>query len=207
MNIKALIALVVFGFVLLFGYNHYQSNKKAEQIASMQAESERIKAETAQLEAKKQAMERQKNHSYTQPVQQNMTKSNVQASQTIAMTASTPAEVELKEINYELEDKRKIDVIKQRWNDSRRLANSTSRIALAPIIKDMQAEKRELESLTVTHCLTPAKEKLLEAMDLNEKSFVAFLNDAEFGEMVARAVIEDIEKHIKEYDAIASTCK
>lgn len=77
---------------------------------------------------------------------------------------------------------------------------------MATIVKDMQAEKRELEILNVTKCLTPAKDKLLAAMKLNEDSFLAFMDDATLEKYIAQSKVQDVENNVQAYEQIARLC-
>lgn len=202
MNIKSLIAFVVLMAIGVFGYSYYSSKKHEERLAIMQAESAKVQAETARLEGEQKEAERQRITSQT-PLNQ-----GIQTLSTTTTSASIVAskEVEVKLTNYEEVDKAKLQDIKVRWESTRTLANSTARIALAPIVRDLQAERQELEKLNVTKCLTPAKDKLLTAMKINEESFLAFMNDADLGKLVAQIKVEDVQKNIDDYTRISSMC-
>jgi len=63
----------------------------------------------------------------------------------------------------------------QRFDDSLQLANNTARIALAPIVRDMQAIRRETEAITVPVCATKAKGALINYMDAAINAFIAFM--------------------------------
>ena len=188
--------------VAIFGYSQYSSAKHEEQLAAMKAESAKVQAETARLEDEQKEAERQRITSQT-PLNQGM-----QTVSTTTTSASIVAskEVEVKLTNYEEFDKAKLQDIKVRWESTRTLANSTARIALAPIVRDLQAERQELEKLNVTKCLTPAKDKLLTAMKINEESFLSFMNDADLGKLVAQIKVKDMQKNIDDYTRISSMC-
>ena len=202
MNTKVLFALIIVLTVAIFGYSQYSSAKHEEQLAAMKAESAKVQAETARLEGEQKEAERQRITSQT-PLNQ-----GIQTVSTTTTSASIVAskEVEVKLTNYEEVDKAKLQDIKVRWESTRTLANSTARIALAPIVRDLQAEKQELEKLNVTKCLTPAKDKLLTAMKINEESFLAFMNDADLGKLVAQIKVKDMQKNIDDYTRISSMC-
>lgn len=202
MNIKALIAFVVLIAIGIFGYSYYSSKKHEERLAAIKAETGRVQAEAARLGVEQKETEQQRITSQT-PLNQGM-----QTASTATTSASIVAskEVEVKLTNYEEVDKAKLQDIKVRWESTRTLANSTARIALAPIVRDLQAERQELEKLNVTKCLTPAKDKLLTAMKINEESFLAFMNDADLGKLVAQIKVEDVQKNIDDYTRISSMC-
>lgn len=202
MNIKALVAFVVLIAMGIFSYSYYSSKKHAEQLAIMKAETAKTQAEVARMRAEQKEAEQQRIASRA-PLNQ-----ETQTASATATSASMVAnkEVEVKLVNYEEVDKAKLQDIKARWESTRALANSTSRIALAPIVRDLQAERQELEKLNVTKCLTPAKDKLLTAMKINEESFLAFMNDADLGKLVAQVKVEDVQKNIDDYTRISSMC-
>lgn len=202
MNTKVLFALIIVLTVTIFGYSQYSSAKHEEQLAAMRAESAKVQAETARLESEQKEAERQRITSQT-PLNQ-----GIQTVSTTTTSASIVAskEVEVKLTNYEEVDKAKLQDIKVRWESTRTLANSTARIALAPIVRDLQAERQELEKLNVTKCLTPAKDKLLTAMKINEEGFLAFMNDADLGKLVAQIKVKDMQKNIDDYTRISSMC-
>lgn len=202
MNLKALFAFIALLIVGVFGVNQYLSSKHEKELAAMKAETEKTQAEVARMGAEQKEAEQQRIASQA-PLNQGM-----QTASTTATSASMVAskEVEVKLANYEEVDKAKLQDIKVRWESTRTLANSTARIALAPIVRDLQAERQELEKLNVTKCLTPAKDKLLTAMKINEESFLAFMNDADLGKLVAQIKVEDVQKNIDDYTRISSMC-
>ena len=202
MNIKALVAFIVLIAMGIFSYSYYSSKKHAEQLAIMKAETAKTQAEVARMRAEQKEAEQQRIASRAPLNQETQTASATATS--ASMVASK--EVEVKLVNYEEVDKAKLQDIKARWESTRALANSTSRIALAPIVRDLQAERQELEKLNVTKCLTPAKDKLLTAMKINEESFLAFMNDADLGKLVAQVKVEDVQKNIDDYTRISSMC-
>ena len=202
MNIKALIAFVVLIAIGIFGYSYYSSKKHEERLAAIKADSAKTQAEVARMGAEQKEAEQQRITSQT-PLNQGM-----QTASTTPTSASIVAskEVEVKLTNYEEVDKAKLQDIKARWESTKTLANSTARIALAPIVRDLQAERQELEKLNVTKCLTPAKDKLLTAMKINEEGFLAFMSDADLGKLVAQIKVEDVQKNIDDYTRISSMC-
>ena len=74
-----------------------------------------------------------------------------------------------------------IEPILVRWDDAKLLASSTPRSRVAGSISDLQSIKREVESLSVPDCATPAQIILVEYMDLKIAAFLGFLakNDDE----------------------------
>jgi len=78
---------------------------------------------------------------------------------------------------FEAKDKGVEDLtkIENRWVDTYDLASSTSRIALATPVSQLQEVKRDLLAVEVSECLTPAKEALSAYMDMHIKNFLYFM--------------------------------
>lgn len=93
----------------------------------------------------------------------------------------------------------------KRWLDASKLANNTSRIALANPISNLQEIKRETEALVVKECLQEAKGKLVSGMNMVIDGYIAFMgNDKE--SMPAKTIIKG-QDIMYESIAIASTCR
>lgn len=102
---------------------------------------------------------------------------------------------------FEAKDKGVEDLtkIENRWVDTYDLASSTSRIALATPVSQLQEVKRDLLAVEVSECLTPAKEALSAYMDMHIKNFLYFM---------ANQNISSSESNPKlvEYFAIKTKC-
>ena len=102
---------------------------------------------------------------------------------------------------FEAKDKGVEDLtkIENRWVDTYDLASSTSRIALATPVSQLQEVKRDLLTVEVSECLTPAKEALSSYMDMHIKNFLYFM---------ANQNISSSESNPKlvEYFAIKTKC-
>jgi hypothetical protein len=61
------------------------------------------------------------------------------------------------------------------WNDLVVLADSTSRMNLSPLIRDMQTVRREAMTLEAPHCAASARAHLDLSMDLMATAFTAFM--------------------------------
>ena len=75
--------------------------------------------------------------------------------------------------------------LSRRWLDAYTLAGSTPRIALPPVIANMQALRREMEALALPQCLAQAKRFRIAAMDRQLSEFTNFLSmsDAQPGNL------------------------
>lgn len=69
--------------------------------------------------------------------------------------------------------------LSRRWLDAYTLAGSTPRIALPPVIANMQAIRREMEAIALPQCLAQAKRFRIAAMDRQLAEFTAFLSMTE----------------------------
>jgi hypothetical protein len=69
--------------------------------------------------------------------------------------------------------------ITARWDDANTLANSTSRMSLAPQIAVLQGIRREAEALNIPDCATVAHGYLIEYMNQTIDDYVAFMGGRE----------------------------
>jgi len=68
-----------------------------------------------------------------------------------------------------------IQILAERWDDAMAVAQSTSRMALAGPISDLQAIKRDTGALGVPECLEPAKTTLVKSMDYGIDGMISFM--------------------------------
>ena len=68
--------------------------------------------------------------------------------------------------------------IATRWDDANKLASTTSRIALATPVAELQEIKREANSLSVPACLSKAKADLVSSMNATIDAYLTFMGDA-----------------------------
>lgn len=66
-----------------------------------------------------------------------------------------------------------------RWDDASALAETTSRIALATQVAELQAIKRDVVSLAVPTCLAEAQRRLEESMAFRIEGYLAFMRDSD----------------------------
>lgn len=94
----------------------------------------------------------------------------------------------------------KLNEMEKRWEDANNLASSTSRIALATPVANLQDLKNELDAVEVSECLAPAKKALYDAMNLNIDSFLMFMksDNGETGYLSKR--VQSEEKFIQYMD-------
>ena len=78
---------------------------------------------------------------------------------------------------FEAKDKgaEQLNNLENRWVDTLTLASSTSRIALAQPISQLQEIKRDLLNTEVSECLNPARKDLSMYMDQHINNFLKFM--------------------------------
>ncbi|WP_036489553.1 hypothetical protein [Myxosarcina sp. GI1] len=69
-----------------------------------------------------------------------------------------------------------LEKYQRKWQDVLELSYSTSRMNLPPMIKELQAIKRDLEAENWSDCARPALDHLSFSMDLTIKGFITFLD-------------------------------
>lgn len=102
---------------------------------------------------------------------------------------------------FEAKDKGidQLNAIENRWDDTYTLASSTSRIALATPVSNLQDIKRDLAQVELSECLSPAREALSAYMDSHINNFLKFMSDAD-------SVEWESNTKLVEYFAIKTKC-
>ena len=79
------------------------------------------------------------------------------------------------------QDRKRIGVVSAKWDDARRLAGSTSRIALVQPVERLQAIKREFEEVRVSSpCMKNARDLEAEAMGQVIEGLMAFMRQEKY---------------------------
>jgi hypothetical protein len=97
---------------------------------------------------------------------------------------STPAPCISNELHQQISD------VLSRFADAVTLGDSTPRMQLADVIADMQAIRRDAESLSFSDCLTPIRPHLIAYMDSAINAFTAFLAENPYQDQFTQAFIE-----------------
>ncbi len=172
-NIKTMAIAALMVLLGIIGFNYYSSAQSEKNRTARMAETEALRDQIAKVEsdkAKQAEVEQQRIEFDAMPEK---------AQQIIIAKASEPQpEMEYQSINFEKEDRAKLDEIMGRWGDASSIASRTSRIALPAVVKDMQAIKRELDKLSVTPCLTKAQANLMAAMESEITMYLRFMADS-----------------------------
>lgn len=181
MNIKSLIAFVVLIAIGIFGYSYYSSKKHEERLAIMKAESAKVQAETARLEADQEEIAHQKEIVKTASEEINMLSPIGKSLLLQKIPDADKQDFSPKNSIDEEQGRNKLKELMRRWVDSTELASRTARIALPNVVKSLQDEKRELEDMNLTPCLTLAQAHLYSAMDAQVNAYLEFMSKNEVG--------------------------
>ena len=108
---------------------------------------------------------------------------------------------------FEAKDKGidQLNNIEQRWIDTSTLISSTSRIALAPQVANLQEMKRDLNVIEVSECLTPAKNELNEYMEMEIDIYLKFMAD-ELSDSYAASQKKKMLEKVTNYRTLKSKC-
>jgi len=71
----------------------------------------------------------------------------------------------------------RIQPLLEEWDDAVEVANSTARIALSPMVRDMQGIERDVEDVPVPDCARHGSALLIDGMDSIIDAFIAFMGD------------------------------
>lgn len=71
-----------------------------------------------------------------------------------------------------------IEPLLAEWQDAVELADSTARIALSPMVRDMQRIRREIEDIPPPDCAQHGRSLLISGMDSIIDAFIDFMGDA-----------------------------
>lgn len=72
----------------------------------------------------------------------------------------------------------KIRPLVSEFNDTMKLASSTARIALSPVVKDLQRIRRDIANIQAPDCAREANDLLIDGMDGVINAFMLFMADA-----------------------------
>lgn len=108
---------------------------------------------------------------------------------------------------FEAKDKGidQLNDIEQRWIDTSTLISSTSRIALAPQVANLQGMKRDLNAIEVGECLIPAKNELNDYMEMEIEVYLKFMADNLSDSYAASQKKKMLEK-VNNYRTLKSKC-
>lgn len=173
MDIKKIVIIAAIALIVIIGFNYYSSAQSEKNRTARIAETEALRGQLAKVESDK-AMQADAEQQWME-----FEAMPEKAQQIITAKASEPQpDIEYQSINFEKEDRAKLDEIMGRWTDASAIASRTSRIALHAVVKDMQSIKRELDKLSVTPCLTKAQANLMAAMESEITMYLRFMSDS-----------------------------
>lgn len=90
-----------------------------------------------------------------------------------------------------------------RWKDAEGLAGSAARMDLVAAVESLQVIKREAAAQAVPACLATARDLLVSGMEKVIEGFMAIMQDAEAGKVLAQAKAAEghalLERHEREF--------
>lgn len=110
-----------------------------------------------------------------------------QAKQTAALADRKLAEAKRSEAQKAINA---LNTIMRKWDDASKLADITSRGALAAPVASLQAIRREAQDLTVPPCADDAKKLAVQAMDMSINGFMVFMQSADMKYEANKLIIE-----------------
>ena len=94
----------------------------------------------------------------------------------------------------------KMEALFDDWDDSTNLASHTARIALSPVIAQMQSIRRQVNDLKAPQCAKHVQDELMAYMDKSIESYTAFMdNDSGKADRLAQEAAGLFEKFIKDF--------
>ena len=96
-----------------------------------------------------------------------------------------------------------IRLIEKRWTDGVELARSTAKIQLSPLVANLQAVKRDLDSLPVSKCLNLAKMAFGVHMSFTIDAFFLFMRDDKYS---AQDKLEKAKVFLESYESYRDKC-
>lgn len=125
----------------------------------------------------------------------------VQSTETTTSTIAIKADTDDAQLDAATIDLKARD---RRWEDALKLAGSTARMQLAPVIKDMQDQLRSNESVALPGCLGEAKPYWIESQRETVSAFLAFMAQNEF---TAAEHFKTAERATRNYTMVLDACR
>lgn len=102
---------------------------------------------------------------------------------------------------------KRFDDLDARFTDARKVAESTSRIALSQPVAALQALQREASDLQAPPCLEQGKTSLVQAMKETVDGYLVFMqNPAKMGAELAQTHLTTAETMLETYHKARATC-
>lgn len=98
-----------------------------------------------------------------------------------------------------------IEARTREWNDTARLALSTSRISLAPIVHDLQSQLRANEKVQFPKCMQAGRDFWLEWQRQSIDGFIGFMADS--GDAALTGHIEAAARAKRNYGMVLDACR
>ena len=102
---------------------------------------------------------------------------------------------------------RAADDLLQRWDDANALAAAAPRMALADRVSALQALVREADALVLPACMDPHRPALIKGLRGVVDGYLAFMQDANLGRLVAQAAMDDGRSALQAFRLELSSCR
>jgi hypothetical protein len=102
--------------------------------------------------------------------------------------------------------RRDLEAVEREWTDTIKLASSTSRIALAPIVKDLQEQARTIAELELSACLEPARPFLAENRNEVVAGFLSFMQDGSDANAILSDHLDNAARARRNYVMVIDGC-
>lgn len=99
-----------------------------------------------------------------------------------------------------------IKKLRLEWDDTSRVADSTSRIALANPVQNLQRIRRDLDAMQLEGCLKESQGSLSSAMEMIIDGYIGFMSDKNLGEYYARMQFDKAAPLFADYERRIASC-
>lgn len=184
--------------VLVIGVGLYMNSqtkqRMSEQAASQQIESDAVAAERA-LTAEQKFLQQnvpQETKEYVERAAQEKAAQQAKAEQAGRDLAAKSEAI--KKLRLE-------------WDDTSRVADSTSRIALANPVQNLQRIRRDLDAMQLEGCLKESQGSLSSAMEIIIDAYIGFMADKDLGVYYAKMQFDKAKPLFEDYDRRIAACQ
>lgn len=182
--------------VLVMSVGLYMNNQ-AKQRMSEQALTQQSRSDAAEQAKKAEQLF----------LQQNMpqeTREYVERAEQEKAEQQSKAEQASREV---LEKSEQIKKLRLEWDDTNRVAGSTSRIALSNPVQALQRIRRDLDAMQLEGCLKESQGSLSSAMEMVIEGYIGFMADKDLGEYYAQMQFEKAKPLFADYDRRIAACQ
>lgn len=184
--------------IAILGFNYYMGKKTEERRLETEAQIQ------AQKQAQAQAIEQKKQAKLEKDIKAEIDKMPVEARQFLLSRYPDGEKQDFSPQPQDSQDRKKLKAVVEVWGDNVQLAGQTSRIALSNIVSKLQDDKRKLEQIQTTPCITFAQAYLYASMDSTIEGFLAFMGE---NNSMSTFHTEQASKHLQMFNKKIDECK